>query len=157
MMNEIRSQATRVLGTALVGCGLLLASPVQLHGQVGVAADACPDAELRGTVGISSFECQNCTLTTEGDERLWNFSSEPEVRVVEPGSPAAGKIRQGDEIVAIDGHLITTGEGGRRFANLKPDRAVSLVVRTGNRERTVEIVPEGECPRAGTHAAPPAA
>ncbi len=55
---------------------------------------------------------------------------------------------------------ITTGEGGRRFGNLKPGQAVSLVVRRGNRERTVEVVPEGECPRPGTHAeapAPPAA
>ena len=149
-------KVTTVLGATLVGFGLLLGSAGPLSGQVGVAARACPDGELRGTVGISSFECQNCTLTTDGDERVWNFSSEPVVRVVRPGSPAAGKIREGDEIVAIDGHLITTGEGGRRLGNLEPGKSVSLVIRSGNRERTVEIVPDGECPRPGTHAAPPA-
>jgi S1-C subfamily serine protease len=156
MTNEIRGQAMKLLGAALVGCGLLLGSAGPLDGQAGVAARACPDEVLRGTVGISSLECQNCTLITDGDERVWNFSSEPVVRVVNPGSPAAGKIREGDEIVAIDGHLITTGEGGRRLGNLEPGKSVSLVIRSGNRERTVEIVPDGECPRPGTHAAPPA-
>jgi membrane-associated protease RseP (regulator of RpoE activity) len=78
------------------------------------------------------------------------------VRVVEPGSPADGKIREGDAIVAVDGYLITTGEGGRRLANLKPGQAVSMVVRSGNRERTVEIVPDSKCPRRGAYAAAPA-
>ena len=161
MTNEIGWRAMRFLGTALLGCGLLLGSPLQLHGQVGVAARACPDgAEPRGRVGIASFECKNCEMSTSNGVRVWNFSSEPIVRTVEPGSPADGNIREGDAIVAVDGHLITTGEGGRRLGNMEAGRAVSLVIRRGNRDRTVEIVPEGECPRPGTHAeapAPPAA
>lgn len=156
MTNEIGQRAVRALGAVLLASCLALVSPAQLPGQVGVAAGACPDDEVRGTIGISSFECKNCRLTTDGNVRVWNFSSEPIVRVVEPGSPAAGKLREGDEIVAVDGHLITTGEGGRRLGNLVPGRAVSLVVRSGSRERTVEIVPDGECPRPGAHAAPPA-
>ena len=141
----------------MVGGGLLLASAGQLHGQVGVAAAACPEgAELQGTIGISSFECQNCRLYSSGDERVWTFSSEPVVQAVRPGSPADGKIREGDEIVAIDGHLITTGEGGRRFANLEPGQEIAVVVRSGNRERTVEMSAAGECPRPGVHAAAPA-
>jgi membrane-associated protease RseP (regulator of RpoE activity) len=156
--NEIKRRVVQALGTALVGGGLLLASVSPLNGQVGVASAACPDgAEPRGTIGISSFECQNCRLDNTGDERMWNFSSEPVVRAVRPGSPADGKIREGDEIVAIDGHLITTGEGGRRFANLEPGQEISVVVRSGNRERTVAMSAASECPRPGVHAAAPAA
>jgi hypothetical protein len=107
--------------------------------------------DARGTVGIASLECSNCQLSTEGGVRVWNFSSEPIVRTVEPGSPADGKIREGDAIVAVDGHLITTGEGGRRLGNMEPGQAVSMVVRTGNREKTVVVIPEAECSRSGNH------
>jgi len=153
----IGRKVLRVLGAGLLASGLLLVSARQVRGQAGVAAYACPGGlEPRGDVGIASFECSNCRLSTSAGERLWSFSSEPVVRVVEPGSPADGKIREGDAIVAVDGYLITTGEGGRRLANLKPGQAVSMVVRSGNRERTVEIVPDSECPRRGAYAAAPA-
>jgi hypothetical protein len=157
MTNEIRNRAIRILATALTGGGLLLASAGQLHGQVGVAARVCPDgAEPRAWMGISSFECQNCQMSTSNGVRIWNFSSEPIVRAVERGSPADGSLREGDAIVAVDGHLITTGEGGRRLGNMEVGEEVSIVVRRGNRERTVVVVPGSECPRPGTHAAAPA-
>jgi S1-C subfamily serine protease len=141
----------------LVAGGLLLAFAGQLHGQVGVSAQVCPDGlPPRGAMGISSFECTNCTMTTDGSERTWDFSSEPIVQTVTPGSPVYGKIRPGDAIVAVDGHMITTGEGGRRFANMVPGQEVSVVVRTGNREKTVAVIPEPECRRGGTHAEAPA-
>ena len=157
MTNGIGQKMVRVLGAALLASGLVLVSAAQLHGQAGVTAEACPGGlEPRGTVGISSFECSNCRLYTSDDERVWNFSSEPIVRAVKPGSPADGKIREGDAIVAVDGHLITTGEGGRRLAGIKPGQAVSMVVRSGNRERTVELLSGSECPRRGAYAAAPA-
>jgi S1-C subfamily serine protease len=141
----------------LVAGGLLLAFASQLHGQVGVSAQVCPDGlPPRGAMGISSFECTNCTMTTDGSERTWDFSSEPIVQAVTPGSPVYGKIRPGDAIVAVDGHMITTGEGGRRFASMVPGQEVSVVVRTGNREKTVAVIPEPECRRGGTHAEAPA-
>jgi S1-C subfamily serine protease len=143
----------------LVAGALLLAIPGQVRAQVGVSAsgDVCPDGHApRGTIGVSSFECSNCRMTTSAGERVWNFSSEPIVRTVTPGSPVYGKVHEGDAIVAVDGHLITTGEGGRRLGNMIPGRAVSLVVRTGNREKTIVVIPEAECSRSGTHADAPA-
>ncbi len=141
----------------MVAGGLSLAFAGQLVGQVGVSAQVCPDGlPPRGAIGISSFECTNCTMTTDGGERTWDFSSEPIVQAVTPGSPAYGKIREGDAIVAVDGHLITTGEGGRRFGNMMPGQSVSVVVRSGNREKTVVVIPEPECSRRGTHAEAPA-
>jgi S1-C subfamily serine protease len=141
----------------LMAGGLLLALAGQLHGQVGESAQVCPDGlPPRGAMGISSFECTNCTMITDGSERTWDFSSEPIVQTVTPGSPVYGKIRPGDAIVAVDGHMITTGEGGRRFANMVPGQEVSVVVRSGNREKTVAVIPEPECRRGGTHADAPA-
>jgi membrane-associated protease RseP (regulator of RpoE activity) len=158
MNGSTRNRTIRALGAALLAGGLLLAGPAQLQGQVGVASQACPGGlEPIGTVGISSLECTNCRLYTTVDERVWNFSSEPIVRAVKSGSPADGKIHEGDAIVAIDGHLITTGEGGRRLGNLQPGQAVSVVVRRGNREKTVDITPGSECPSPGAYAAAPAA
>jgi len=130
-----------------LGTGLLFGTPGSLFGQ---DAAACPDgATPRGDIGIKGIECENCTMYTisGGGVQRWVFSSEPRVNSVEGGSPAHGKIRPGDALVAIDGHLITTAEGGRRFANLVPGREVSVVVRRGSAERTVTVVPDSECPR----------
>jgi hypothetical protein len=136
---------------------LALTSAGRLEGQEGVARGMCPDGlPPRGALGISSFECTNCQISVSDGDRVWNFSSEPIVRTVGSGSPADGKIREGDAIVAVNGHLITTGEGGRRFGNLVPGEPVSIVVRRGNRERTFEVIPEPTCRRSGTHAEAPA-
>jgi len=159
MTNEIRQRKIRARGAALLAGGLLLAFAGQLQGQVGVSAsaDVCPDGRApRGAIGIASLECTNCRLTTTGGIREWNFSSEPIVRTVKPDSPGDGKIREGDAIVAVDGHLITTGEGGRRLGNMVPGEVVSVVVRSGNRERTILMIPDSECPRSSGYAAAPA-
>ncbi len=149
-----KGNGSMILGLVLV---LVLTSAARLDGQVGVSSAVCPDGlPPRGAFGISSFECTNCQMSMSDGERVWNFSSEPIVRTVRPGSPVDGKLREGDAIVAVDGHLITTGEGGRRFGNLAPGEAVSVVVRSGNRERTLVVVPEPECSRRGTHAEAPA-
>ena len=146
------------LGVAsLLAVAMLLTMSGSADGQQGVAS-ACPDgATPRGEIGISSFECSNCAMFTMRDDgrRSWSFSAEPTVRTVEPGSPADGKIEDGDRLVAIDGHLITTGEGGDRLANLTPGETVSIVVRRGSRERTVAVVPRSECPRSGGAATAP--
>ena len=157
MMNGIGRNLPRAPGAALLASGLLLVAVGQVLGQVGVSGATCPGGlEPRGDVGIASFECTNCRISASPGQRVWSFSSEPIVLVVKSGSPADGKIREGDAIVAVDGHLITTGEGGRRLANLTPGQVVSIVVRSGNRERTVEIVPESECPRRSAYAEAPA-
>ena len=153
-----RPSGLRLGVASLLAVAMLLMTTGAAHGQQGIAS-SCPDGAMpRGEIGISSFECSNCAMFTSRDDgrRSWNFSAEPTVRTVEPGSPADGKIEDGDRLVAIDGHLITTSEGGDRLANLTPGETVSIVVRRGSRERTVAIVPRSECPRSGGAAAAPA-
>ena len=160
-MNGTRRIAGRNRWTSgvasLLAAVMLLTLTGDANAQQGVAS-SCPDgATPRGEIGIASFECSNCAMYTARDDgrRSWNFSAEPTVRTVEPGSPADGKIEDGDRLVAIDGHLITTGEGGDRLANLTPGETVSIVVRRGSREQTVEVVPRSECPGSGGAAAAP--
>jgi len=153
-----RPSGLRIGVASLLAVAMLLTVSSSADGQQGVAS-TCPDgARPHGAIGISSFECSNCTMFTMRDDgrRSWNFSAEPIVRTVEPGSPADGKIEDGDRLVAIDGHLITTAEGGDRLANLTPGETVSIVVRSGSRERTVKVVPRSECPRSGGAAIAPA-
>jgi len=67
------------------------------------------------------------------------------IGAVEPDSPADGKLRAGDVITAIDGHLITTREGGRRFARLAPGEPVRFTVRRQERALDVTLVPDHAC------------
>lgn len=157
MGNSIEGALVRAVEVTIVAFSLVLGTAAQATGQEGVGS-SCPGGdEPQGTVGFTSIECKNCRLSATDGGQVWNFSSEPVVRVVKPGSPADGKVRPGDAIVAIDGHLITTAQGGRTLGSLQPGLAVSMVVRTGSRERTVSMVPVGECPRPGAYAAAPAA
>ena len=139
-------------GVAAIAAGLLafgLAGDATARDQ-----DPCAGGAARiGDLGIASIDC-DCTLdyrvrSKDGkSERVarWIFRSEPRVEEVRPDGPAAGKLREGDVITAIDGVLITTREGARRFVEAAPGVAVTLTVRRGGRETPVRIVAGAICP-----------
>jgi S1-C subfamily serine protease len=56
-----------------------------------------------------------------------------------------GPLRRDDVIIAIDGYLITTPDGGARYARPAPDRDAILTVRRGGREVRVAIDPVVRC------------
>lgn len=121
--------------------GMVLARPLS-------AQEACKTGEVPvGTLGINGLSCNNCTLTTGGDpsERVWEFRSEPRILGVGPDGPATGKLHGGDVITAIDGHLITTAEGGRRYAQVQPGVPVELTIRRENELLGVEVTPGTSC------------
>jgi len=145
-MNTTRT-ITAVLGTALV---LTLAGQAVAQERQQQAA-ACGVNEIaKGSIGYSGLEC-HCDFTylkedTGGSGQFfYNFRAEPVIRGAKPGGPADGKLRDGDVVTAIDGYLITTREGGKRFADPEVGRPLTLTVRRGGREVDVEIVPEWEC------------
>jgi hypothetical protein len=82
-------------------------------------------------IGIA-FSCGDCAYETRGGAPVWNFRTPPEVYSVEPGSPAynAG-MRRGDVLTHVDDHALTTAEGGRRWASLRPGDQVRLRYRRG--------------------------
>jgi membrane-associated protease RseP (regulator of RpoE activity) len=147
--NERQASATgtrsarRAPRIALAALLLLLAAP----STAPAGEKPCPNGEPRvGDLGLESLEC-DCTFRNSdgGRSRVARFRSEPVVLEVRDGGPAAGVLREGDAITAIDGVLITTSEGGRRFTNLQPGVPVMLKVRREDHEMLVKIVPGSVC------------
>jgi hypothetical protein len=97
-------------------------------------------------VGIA-FSCRDCGMVVESGTARWNFSTPPEVYSVESGSPAhAAGIRRGDILTHIDNLSITTAEGGRRWAAVRPGESVRVRYRRPNSDgssdvRTVALTP----------------
>ncbi len=109
-------------------------------------AQECPTGSVwRGDLGIEGLEC-NCSFSvTRSGEMEWHFRSEPVIRGVREGGVADGKLRAGDVITGIDDVLITTSEGGRRFANVRPGQRVTLMVRRNERIARVHVVAGSRC------------
>jgi hypothetical protein len=113
------------------------------------AADAqtCADGiPPTATLGIGLLQCVggSCTLNArDGAGRAHDFSTEP--RVWRLDAPAAGVLRDGDQILAVDGALITTRDGGRRLANLRAGAPVALRIRRGRAEMRVSVTPRPGC------------
>jgi S1-C subfamily serine protease len=109
----------------------------------------CPEGHpTTGDLGIESLICVagSCSVNLRtGRGYAHDFSTEPRIRGIQPGGPAAGRLRDGDILISIDGVLITTREGGRRLANLVPGKAVKLRVRRGGKEMDVIVVPGVGC------------
>ena len=120
----------------------------------------CPEGHPEtGDIGIEYLLCVggSCSVNLRsGRGYAHDFSTEPLIRGIRPGSPSTGKLKTGDILIAIDGVLITTREGGRRLANLRPGVAVTLRVRRDGREMDIAVVPEVGCnmPRLAVLARP---
>ena len=137
----------RIAWSVLLIAGLMALSAMRVRAQEAVA-DACPPGNrMVGDIGIRALECSNCSyrVSREGEEQRWLFRSEPLIREVRAGGPAHGVLQSGDVITAIDGVLITTSEGGRRFGNIKPADTVTLTVRRDGRTRKVSVIATARC------------
>lgn len=125
---------------------IIIAGPPAAHGR-------CPEGHPEtGDLGIESLLCVSgsCAVNMRTDAGYTHmFSTEPRIRGLVDGSPAAGKLMDGDVLIAIDGVLITTREGGRRLANLKPGDPVTLRIRRGREEMDVTLVPKLGCNMPG--------
>jgi S1-C subfamily serine protease len=132
------------------GFGRGLAAALALTLAAGVAdAQTCAEGVPRtATLGIGMLQCVggSCTVNArDGGGRTHDFSTEPRVWRLDPDGPAAGVLRDGDQILAIDGALITTRDGGRRLANLRAGVPVALRIRRGGSELRVSVTPRPGC------------
>ncbi len=132
------------------GLALTVALTVNAAAQQGVA-QTCPAGSARvATLGYTKLECRTCTIHLSEEVpgiHIYDFHAEPKIAGIKAGGPAAGKLKDGDVIAAIDGHLITTREGGRRFGQLEIGKPVTLTVRRGGREIDVTVTPTAKCER----------
>lgn len=138
----------------------LARGPAPIRGQVvSVGEVQCDEGAATGDLGITGLDCRGeCTLTMNerGGDRTWSFSLEPTVTGIGRHSPAYGVLRPGDALVAVDGMLITTAEGGRRYASIKPGENVRIRFRRDGRVGEADLQAVGSCPPPPPAPAPPA-
>jgi len=129
-----------LVGIVFAGAGAAKASPAT--GQDQKTGDQPCASDVSGYLGVGLGDCRGCVLTitqeSKGWKKVWSFATEPRIAEIAPDSPAAQALQVGDEVVAIDGVLITSAEGGQRFANIEPNRTVTIRYR--RRGQTVDIV-----------------
>jgi membrane-associated protease RseP (regulator of RpoE activity) len=146
---KIRACAALVLTLTVAGGHAAIAEEAAEKAVLAEIAGRCPEGHPEtGDLGIESLLCVSgsCTVNLRTDRGyVHEFSTEPRIQGLRDGSPADGKLRDGDILIAIDGVLITTREGGRRMANLKPGVPVTLRIRRGGREMDVVLVPRLGC------------
>jgi S1-C subfamily serine protease len=130
------------------GMAALLCAP-GIPAQTGIGQGVqCGTNEVAvPSFGLSGLECRNCTLYDSEDPggRRWEFRSEPTILGVRRDGPADGRLREGDIVVAVDGFLVTTREGGRRIAQPAAGRAAEFRIRREGREMDVSVTPSIEC------------
>lgn len=106
----------------------------------------CPGGRIEPDLGFTNIDCADCTLHLAGRGPGWmEFGAPPRVSGVRSDGPAAGRLRDGDVIVSIDGLPVTTAAGARRFATAPIGRPASLGVRRQGRLFTVTVVPDAHC------------
>jgi S1-C subfamily serine protease len=115
----------------------------------GAEAQTCAGGVPRtATLGIGLLQCVggSCTLNArDGSGRTHDFSTEPRVWRLDADGPSAGVLRDGDQILAVDGALITSRDGGRRLATLRPGVPVALRIRRSGSETQVSVTPRPGC------------
>ena len=142
---------TRLFIVLLAG----IVAPGRLQAQAVSMSATCSEGwSTMGALGITEFTC-DCTFD-RGSNPAWRFRGEPTISGVSSRGPAAGRLRSGDVLVAIDGMLITTRAAGARLASLKPGSTVTLTIRRGNREIEVRLTPDEPCVEPPTPATPAA-
>ncbi|HUQ84251.1 MAG TPA: PDZ domain-containing protein [Gemmatimonadaceae bacterium] len=132
--------------------GRSLVAVVVASSAADAQSDRCESGEPRvGQLGIGRYECVTdggCEIFRQTAAGLAHrFSIEPTVWGIRRDGPAGGQLRDGDAIVAVDGVLITTPDGGKRLANLTPGSTVTLRIRRTGNELDVRLTPEAGCAR----------
>jgi PDZ domain len=120
------------------------------------AQQRCANGGVRiGDLGFNEIRGDISSHAPAGHRPLTYFESEPQIGGVRANGPAAGRLREGDVIVAIDGQLITTRAAGNRFSTIDPGDQVRLSVRRNGRVQDVTITAAARCWVPPTPPAPP--
>jgi len=109
--------------------------------------DVCRDGT--GDFGIGQYVCDggDCSVSDRlKDGRVVHrFSVEPRATEIDPKGASAGKLKENDVIVAVDGSLITSFQGGYKLANAKIGVPIKLRVRRDEQEIEIQIIPAKGC------------
>lgn len=131
-MNSI---VARVIALMVIGASLLEAQSV-----------CGRSTRPYGDIGVGLYQCVRADCLVAGRNRLGSvhvFNVEPSLWHI--SAPAAGLLKDGDVLLAIDGHPITTPAGGARLAIIRPDEHATLLVRRDGIERVVHLTAVPSC------------
>jgi len=101
-----------------------------------------------GSLGIGEYHCVGGTCAVNmrgGDPYAHSFSTEPRLERIDRSGPGGDVLQNGDVLVAIDGTLITTAEGGRKLGSIRPGQDVNLTLRRDGREIDARLQAESSC------------
>lgn len=94
----------------------------------------------RGWLGIG-ISCWCISQDQPDGTVVWSFHQLPEVVAIDAAGPArATGLRPGDLIRGIDGVVLTTPEGGRRFGAVRPGDRVRITYERDGVEHTVTVI-----------------
>lgn len=141
-MNETVSRLVR-------HCAVRAVAAIATVAAGGAAQSACPSGRAPfGDLGVGMYQCvrANCVLSGRASvDTAHTFNVEPTLWFI--GGPARGRLRDGDELVAVEGRPITTRAAGARVAMIRPGERAILTVRRGGRDLTVAIDAVASCER----------
>jgi hypothetical protein len=103
----------------------------------------CAAKDAVGFIGISGVDC-NCTIGSTNPDN-WAFRTEPRITSLEMNTRAGQLLKVGDVITHVNGHLITTREGARAMASLKPGEVVILSIRRNGEALKYALPVESSC------------
>lgn len=135
---------TKIPALPVLAVLTILAAPAAgthtVRAQVSVrSAEGCPDPD-RGSLGITGFRCDHCSFSrNRSGFTSAEFLTEPEVFAVADDATGGDDLRVGDVLVAVDGELITTDAGARRFTSLPAGEWVQVTVRRDGRTRELRV------------------
>jgi S1-C subfamily serine protease len=112
-----------------------------------VVVQCGPGQAVSGDLGYTGTACHGCTISGKHlvGEPDMEFEAEPVLSGIRKDGPAAGRLMEGDVLVAIDGQAITTREAAVHLSWLKPNEPVRLTVRRNGILTDVEINPALRC------------
>ena len=124
---------------------LLGAVPLLLSASSAPAEQGgCGGEPPRGHLGVR-IACDCTVNAAPSAARPWRFRSAVLVDAVEAGGPAAGVLRPGDAIAAVDGAPVTEAGGARRLWEVRPGESVRLTVERAGRRMEVVLRAAAVC------------
>lgn len=131
----------------LVGAVMVATAPAAAQTAAPEAAARCTDdAPKVADLGIG-IVC-DCTVRRDRDGETWDFRSPITVGRVDPSGPAAGVLRTGDRIMAVDGRRVTSKEGAVALMRARPGQTLKLTIERDGAARTVSLTTGAICPDA---------
>ena len=134
-MKTRREWAVAIVATAMLG-----AEPVQ-------AQDRSCNEGRGGLMTDLGFDRPHRSMQVDPQNGRMEmaFVVEPQITGVRHNSPAAGRLRDGDVLLAVDGQPIITPEGADRYSRIEPGEQVRLSIRRDGRMQDVTVTAVARC------------